>query len=779
MATEEIRTDRPTRGYEGFGGVVGEFASASTPWWPAPHRARRGAPNVIVVLVDDMGFSDISPFGAEIHTPHMQALADVGYRLSNYHSSPLCSPSRAALMTGINPHRAGFAMVAHVDPGFPGYNLEIAEDVPTLAESFRAGGYATFMVGKWHLTKESKMHDGADKSSWPVQRGFDRYFGSMDGFTTLFHPHRLVCDNSPAPASDLADDVYLTDLLTDRAIGMINGLRANDPDKPFFLYFAHQAVHGPVQAKREDIDRYRGAYDAGWDAVRAERFRRQLDSGLFPPSTRPSASGPDETLGVLPWDELDEDQRRLFARHMEVYAAAVDGIDQSVGRLIEHLRRIGEYENTIVLLTSDNGATGEGGVEGTRSYFSQFVQLAGLPEDWCTDVPRDLDLMGGPQVHGHYPRGWAHASNTPFRFYKGHTYAGGIHVPLVLSWPAGLPREAGDAGVRDQYAYVTDLAPTLLALAGVERPEQRHGLPAKEIDGVSFAHLLRDRTLPSHHRSQYVECGGQRGYFEDHYKIIAPHAPGTPFTEDGWELYDISTDPAETTNLADDQPARVKELAEKWRAAAWMNTVFPLDDTGKMLRVRPSTELALARPVTIYPGTPTLERFRSSRLTLLRSFTIEASLDHRAGDAGVVVAHGDQGGGYVLFVEDGRVCFTYNAYGAPIRTSATDPLPEGPVILTVHFRALKEMRWGIDVRQDGNPLLDLRPVPQLLGMCPFTGISVGADHGGPVDWELHQRHGIFQYVRGLNWVRYTPGEKADYNPEIIATIEDIAAREIE
>ncbi|MFI6924276.1 arylsulfatase [Nonomuraea spiralis] len=750
----------PSRGYEGFGGTARELASQSTPWWPQRRRARPGAPNVVVVLVDDLGFSDLSPFGSEIDTPYAQALAGSGYRFTNYHSTPLCSPSRAALMTGLNPHRAGFAMVAHADPGYPGYRMELPPEAPTLAESFRAGGYATFMVGKWHLTLESRMHDGADKSSWPLQRGFDRYYGSMDGFTSLFHPHRLISDNGPVPDEGFPDDFYLTDALTDRAIGMIDGLRANDGGKPFFLYFAHQAVHGPVQAKPADIAKYRGRYDAGWARVREERFARQLRDGLFPEGTRPS--DPD----LPPWAEHAE----LYARHMEVYAAAVDAVDQSLGRLVEHLKRIGEYDNTIIVLTSDNGATGEGGPEGTRSYFSRFVHLAGLPADWCPDVPRDLGLIGGPQVHGHYPRGWANVSNTPFRLYKGHAYAGGIHVPFVLSWPAGLPRGADDPGVRDQYAYVTDVAPTLLTLAGLERPG--------DVDGVPFDHLLRERDRPSLHRSQYVECGGQRGYFEDDYKIIAPHLPGTPFTDDGWELYDIARDPAETTDLAAEQPGRVADLAAKWRAAAWLNTVFPLADTPGMLNTRPASELPLSEPVTIRPGTPVLERFRSAKLTSLRSFTVEAWLDREPGDEGVIVAHGDQGGGYVLFVEDGELRLTYNAYGVPVR--AAGPLAaQGPVTVMARFTALPEMRWDIEVLAEDKPVLAVEGVPQLLGMAPFTGISVGYDYGGPVDWELHERRGVFRYRRGLDRVRYVPGEKAPYNPEIIALAEDLAQRAIE
>ncbi|UUT36167.1 sulfatase-like hydrolase/transferase [Microbacterium elymi] len=378
------------------------------------------------------------PFGSEITTPAIQQLADDGYRMSNFRVTPLCAPSRAALLTGVNPHRAGFGMVPHVDPGYPGMSMRLPSDMPTMAESFRANGYATLMVGKWHLTREADMHDGADKSTWPIQRGFDRYFGSMDGFTTLYHPHRIVRDNSPV-TEQFGDDDYLTDRLTDEALGMIDAHRSGGATRPFFLYFAHHAVHGPVQAKPEKIAAHRAAYDAGWDVVRAQRFARQQAGGLLPTDAVLSPSDAEQTDGVPAWDDLDDRERELYARHMEVYAAAVSSIDESVARIVAHLKALGEYENTIIVFTSDNGGSGEGGVEGTRSYFSRFTTMPLLPEDWVADVERPLDEIGGPRVHGHYPRGWAHASNTPFRLYKGSVLEGGVHSPLIVSWPRGLP----------------------------------------------------------------------------------------------------------------------------------------------------------------------------------------------------------------------------------------------------------------------------------------------------------------------------------------------------
>lgn len=760
----------PSRGYERFAGVAAEVASASTPAWPPRRRAREGAPNVVVVLLDDLGFSDLSPFGSEIATPAVQELADTGYRFTNYHSTPVCSPARAALLTGLNPHRAGFASVVHADPGFPGYVMEIAEDVPTIAQSFRESGYATFMVGKWHLTTESKMNDGADKSSWPLQRGFDRYYGSMDGFTTLFHPHRLVSDNSPVIVDDYPDDYYLTDDLTDRALGMVRALRANDADKPFFLYVAHHAVHGPIQAKRQDIEKYRGAYERGWDHVRSERFSRQVRDGLFPAATEPAP-------GDTAWDDLSDEQRDLFARYMEVYAAAVDSVDQNLARLLDELRALGEYENTIVVVASDNGGTGEGGPEGTRSYFSRFVQLAGLPADWERDVDRDPDLIGGPRVHAHYPAGWARVSNTPFRLYKGSTYEGGIRVPLVVSWPAGLPRAEGDDGIRPQYAYVTDLGQTLLELAGVPRAASPH-----EVDGIPFAGVLRDAAAAPARTTQYSEFAGNRAYSRGPWKIVTAHRWGDAYDDAEWRLYDTSSDPTELIDLSAEDPELVAELAEEWRRAAWWNTVFPLDDDGSLFTHRPSTELELERPVTLYPGTATLERFRSAKLTKLRSFDIVVRADFGSGD-GVLVAHGDQGGGYALSVRNHMLELAYNEYGRMRRASAAlgALATAGETEVLLRFVAEPGLRWRVSAWAGADPagasrLFELEPVLQLLGMAPFTGISVGLDRGGPVDWDRHVLHRSDPFQGALRWVRYVPGERAPENPEVIIPVEAAVAR---
>ncbi|MFS0911601.1 arylsulfatase [Microbacterium sp. 179-I 3D2 NHS] len=760
------------RGYERFEGRVSEFTSDSEPSWPEPIRARgaadgRRAPNIVVMLIDDLGFSDLGPFGSEIDTPHIDALAKDGWVFTNYRTAPMCSPARAALLTGLNPHRAGFGFVAHIDPGYPGFSCELPEDAPTLAESLRAGGYATFMVGKWHLTLESRLHDGADRATWPLQRGFDRYFGSMDGFTSLHHPHRLVQDNSVVDVRDFPDGFFLTDELTDRAIGMIDDLRANDADKPFFLYYAHTSVHGPIQAKDADIEKYRGRYEQGWNALRDERFARQRSAGIVPERTALPEDRIADGDRIPAWESLTDDERRLFARHMEVYAAAVDEIDQSVGRLLERLDRSGERDNTIVVIASDNGGTAEGGPTGTRSYFAQFGSMGAMPEGWVTDVPRDVDEIGGPRLFGQYPTGWARVSNTPFRSFKSTTYEGGVHAPLIISWPdAPL-----SGGLRDQFVFVADLAPTLLELSGVAPLAERNGRPALEMDGGSITAVLGDPSAEGR-ETQYFECVGRRGIVDGRWKAVSTTAP-TP--EDGaaggtWELYDLVDDPSETVDLATRHPEQVARLAARWHAEAWRNTVFPLDDDGSLFRLRPDTEEPLSAPIELTPFRPPLERFRSAKLTVLRSFAVEVDLVAGPEAAGVIVAHGDQGGGYLVALDDGAPLVSYNAYGVMHRARGAR-LAEGPHQLVLHVDELPELRWRLRLDVDGAEAASIATVPMLLGMAPFTGISVGYDYGGPVDWEIHEQHRSFPFRGGsLESVRVVPGARSAHDPTVLRAV---------
>ncbi|RDI68805.1 arylsulfatase [Nocardia pseudobrasiliensis] len=737
------------RGYENFTGRIGRTTADSAPAWTEPPTAPAGAPNIIVVLVDDMGYSDIGPFGSEIETPTLNRLAQRGIRLTNYHTTPLCSPSRAALLTGINSHRAGFGFVANADPGYPGLRLELADDVLTLPEILRAGGYATYAVGKWHLVRDATMNPAAHRNSWPTQRGFDRYYGSLEGFNSFYYPNQIISDGSVVDVEEYPSDYYVTDDLTDKAISYLKELRAHDGAKPFFLYFAHVAMHGPLQAKRVDLDKYRGRYAEGWDRLRRGRFAAQLAAGLFPAGTEQKPRNTEPGYEAQEWDSLTPEEQGRFARYMEVYAAMVDNIDQNLGRLLDVVENYGELDNTIVVFTSDNGGTAEGGPVGTRSYLAEFAHVE--DPDWVGDVPHDEDLIGTARLGVHYPRGWGQASNTPFRFYKGQTFAGGVRVPFIVSWPKGLPANE----IRREYVYVTDLAPTLLELAGIERPGVRNGLPAKDFDGVSAAEVLRDEAARSRHVEQYSEMTGHRGFYRDGWKLLALHERGDDVDDPHWQLFDVRSDPTELHDVAARYPEKVAELARAWDEAAWRNTVFPLL-TRKDLAQRRPAEARLGEPLRILPGTPTLERYRSQRLIAYRDFTITADLHgYRPGDEGVLVAHGDPQGGYLLYVENGRIVFGINSYGRYAESSA--PIAPGARRITVTAAVRPRLRWDFTLDIDGEPVAELFDQVQLVGMAPWTGISVGLDARGPVSWDLRERRGVFRYTGALRAITYTPG----------------------
>lgn len=757
------------RGYEDWPARVGRTTAQSGVAWPREKRAPEGSPNVVVVLVDDMGFSDIGPFGSEIDTPTLDALAATGVRLTNYHTTPVCSPARAALLTGINAHRAGYASVANSDPGTPNLRLELAEDVQTLPEVLRHHGYATFGVGKWHLVRDANLNAAGDKSCWPLQRGFDHYYGSLEGLNSFFHPNQLVRDNTVVEFEETPEGYYLTDDYTDQAVRMIRSLRASDSRKPFFLYFAHTAMHGPLGAKEVDLEKYRGRYDEGWDVLRARRHAQQVAQGLFPEGTPVPERNTEPGQDVPPWDSLGAEEQRRYARYMEVYAAMVDSVDQSLARVLDTLDEA-ERANTIVVFTSDNGGTAEGGAEGTRSYFSRFAHVPGLPADWVPDVERATELIGGPRAMVHYPRGWAQASNTPFRLYKAQAFEGGTRVPFLLSWPAGLGRSGPDTGIRHQYQYVTDILPTVLDLAGLEHPFTRHNLATKEIDGASFAPVARD-DAPSTHPAQYTEFRGHRAFHADGWKIVTLHPPGADYSDAEWQLFHVAQDPAETVDLAAEHPDKVSELAARWEDEAWHNTVFPLvggtpeDGPFGGGDVRRPDEQEFSRPVTLHPGTPRLERYRSHQLIAFREFEVVVDLTVAEGDQGVLVAHGDQGGGYSVYVEDGRLQVAWNAYG-DLTVLDGGPLAPGAHTVTLASTPGPEFRADLRLSLDGTEVASDPSVWMLVGMAPFSGITVGANRGGPVHWDLYERHGSFPFTGDLRTVRYVPGERAKYDPAI-------------
>lgn len=766
MAIEQEQSQDSDRGpaapYEGFGGRVGRVYATSEPSWEPLRRPRDGAPNIVVMLCDDLGYSDLGCYGSEIPTPNLDRLAEEGLRYTDFHSAPMCSPTRAALLTGLEPHRAGIGYVAHADAGFPGYAMELTDQVPTLPELLRDDGYQTLMVGKWHLTKDSNQNDGADRSSWPLQKGFDRYYGFLDAFTNLHQPHRLFEDNHAIDIDEYPEDYYLTDDLTSRAISMIRESKVSDPSKPFFLYFSHGAVHAPLHAKEPDLARHADRYREGWDVIRERRFRRQVELGVVPEGAvlteRPATEG-DE---VVEWDDLDDDRKRLFARYMEVYAAMVDNVDQNVGRLRSALEQMGEWDNTLFIFTSDNGASREGEAEGTSAYMRTLhFERMGMDQPIVEDLER-IDAIGGPTTYPHYPRGWAWVGNTPFRLYKINAHRGGHSVPFIVSWPEG---GVGPGEIRGQYMHVTDLLPTLLSVTGTRRPETYRGRRPVDLAGEDVSSTFFDAGAPGRSSDVIFECEGHRGYRSGRWEAVTRHQTMTAFADDVWELFDMDADPTQVDDLADQHPEMLAELIEEWERAAWDNQVFPLDEgTGLRFLLRPPETDRFDEPLTIYRGTPGLDRWRSQRLILWRDFDVTADVDIAEGDSGVLFSHGDQSGGYALYVDTtGELLAVHNGYGLEreLRGPRVDP---GEHLLGLRVTCPGDSRWSLTLTIDGDEVAHGDDFRLLMAMSPFNGIDVGLDRRSPVSWSIHQRHGTFPFSGDLRSVTYTPGADAPDSP---------------
>jgi arylsulfatase len=761
-----------TEAYAGFGGRVGRTFAGSESWWPPRPTPPAGAPNIVVVMVDDLGFADLGCYGSEIRTPNVDRLAAHGLRYTDFHVTPMCSPTRAALLTGVDSHDAGVGTVAHADPGFPGYAMVLSDHVATIAELLGDHGYATMMVGKWHLTRDADQNAAGDRSSWPCQRGFDRYYGILDAFTNLHHPHRLIEDNHQVLVDEYPDGYYFTDDITDRAISMIRETKASNPSKPFFLYQAHGAVHAPLHAKPDDIELYTGRYDAGWDILRDERYRRQLELGVVGADTALAPRNTEANNDVAPWGELSPTEQRLFPRYMEVFAAMVDSIDQNVGRLVAVLDDLGELDNTLFLFLSDNGASREGEVVGTTAYYVHLLQ----GDDIDADAAR-RELIGSPQTTSHYPRGWAMAGNTPFRLYKINTHRGGHSVPLVVHWPKGLGA-AGDGSFRRQYTYVTDLVPTLLELVGIERPTTRNGIALKPLAGTSFASTLLDADAPSRHLEQHYEMNGHRGFYRDGLEVVTLHQPMTRFDDSEWELYDLRADPTELRDLAAERPAQLRELADAWEAAAWAHQVYPLDEgTSIKYLLRPDWTEVFALPVTIGPETPTLERWRSVQLIWFRGCRFVAEVEVADGDQGYLFAHGDQGSGYGTYVRNGAVRFVHNDGRGHLRHLDGGPLAPGTHEVVTELVAPGRSVWTASLSVDGDVRASLDGVPMLYGIAPFEGIDAGICRRSPVWWDLYERFGSFRWTGSRLHLTIEPGAPAPDSPfSLIPLLREIGSK---
>ncbi|HTJ05746.1 MAG TPA: arylsulfatase [Caldimonas sp.] len=645
-----------------FEGTIGTTWQESTPWWPDAIRPREGAPNIVLVLYDDVGFGSFGSYGAEIATPTMDALAADGVRYNNFHVTPLCSPTRASLLTGRNHHSVGMSFLANADSGFPGQRGHVTKQAATLAEMLKTAGYNTMCVGKWHLAPIDQTSAAGPYDQWPLGRGFERYYGFLDALTDHFYPD-LVHDNHRVdPPKSPEEGYHLTEDLIDHAIAFVRDQVSASGEKPFFAYLAFGAAHCPHQAPQTFLDKYRGVYDEGWDVIRARRFARQIELGIVPEGT--TLAPRNDT--VVPWDTLSADEQKVSARLQEAFAAMVDHTDHELGRFVAYLKSIDRFDNTIFVVLADNGASQEGGPGGSTNI---VAYENGHQPDLAFNLAR-LEQIGGPRSQTNYPHGWAQVGNTPLRRYKQNTHAGGVRAPLIVSWRDGL-KARGE--IRRQFHHVIDIAPTLLDLAGVAAPQVHQGVPQLPIHGTSMRYSFADAHAPTERQTQYFEMFTHRALWHEGWKAVSFHRRGSRYDDDAWELYHLDDDFSECNDLAAQEPERLRRMIDRWWAEAGRFGVLPLDDRGfteRAVRYQTPGSPRLRTRLVLYPG---MARIPSGAAPLMveRSFRIVGRLAPTGvAPEGVVVSLGDLSGGFTLFVQGGRLVFEYNFEGTPYRVES-------------------------------------------------------------------------------------------------------------
>jgi arylsulfatase A-like enzyme len=707
-----------------FAGTIGRTLADSTPSFTEPPHPGESAPNVILVLLDDTGFGQFGCFGSDIETPHVDALAANGLQFTNFHVTPLCSPTRAALLTGRANHAVGLRTISNFVTGYPSQLGHISNHAATVAEVLGDAGYATFAVGKWHLAPMDQCSAAGPFDQWPLARGFNRFYGFLDGETDQFYPE-LVIDNHHVGAPAGPEDGYhLSADLVDNALTMIADSKGVRPDRPFFCYLAFGATHAPHQAPPEYLAKYRGRYDEGWDIVRERWFRKQIAKGVVPPDTQLAERNP----GVKPWTELSDNERRLAARLQEAFAAFLDHTDDQIGRLVDGLQRLGQLDNTILVIMADNGASQEGGPFGVMHEMKFFNGILETPDQ----AIERIDTIGGPHSHTNYPWGWAQCGNVPFRWYKQNTHEGGVHVPMVMHWPAGIaPEQRGTK--RDQFVFIADVVPTVYDIVGVTPPSSRRGLDQLPVTGHSFKHVLSDGNAPATNQLQYFEQNGSRALVAVEWKAVCKHTPGADFATETWELYHLSVDRSETNDLAAAEPAKLRELIDLWWSEAERHGVLPLDDRGVELfgaRFRDRSPHPLSRRYVYRPPMSPLPA-QAGAAVGGRHVDITAKVTLAEGSEGVLFATGTHNSGVSMFVQNGRLILDYNAFSEHTIIESSAALPMGDVELGVQLRRGDKSTGSAGVFINGTNVGHAE-LPLLMRIMSSTGPSIGSDHGSSV-----------------------------------------------
>jgi len=654
-----------------------------------PLRPPEGAPNVVIVLLDDMGFGCPSVNGGPVNMPAMEKIAERGLLYSRFHTTALCSPTRQAMLTGRNHHSAEMGSVAEIATGAPGQTSIRPNSVATVAEMLRLNGYNTGAVGKMHQTPVWEVSMSGPFDRWPTGDGFEKFFGFIGGETNQWAPG-LYNGTAPVEPWGTAEEGYhFSEDITDKAVGWLRGVHTMTPDKPFFAFVSYGATHAPHHVAPEWIEKYKGKFDKGWDAVREETLANMKEKGLVPENTELT----DRPEDVRAWDELNDTEKKVYARMMEVYAGFAEHTDAQVMRVIDALEDMGEFDNTLfIYIAGDNGASAEGGLDGT---FNEMMALNGVPLSLEDLLPR-LDELGGPKSFNHYPVGWAHAMNSPYQWTKQvASHWGGTRNGCAVSWPNGM--EARDE-IRNQFHHVIDIVPTILESAGLPEPYMVNGIAQKPIEGVSMAYSFDDAEAEDRHETQYFEMFGNRGIYHEGWSAVTKHR--TPwalgqiqlpkFSEDDWELYNTTEDWSQAKDLSKEMPEKLRELQNLFLVEAAKYSVFPLDDRtaerfNAAIAGRPDLP-AGRESMTFYPGMTHL--MENTVLNVKnRSHTITAEVEIPEGGAnGVIFAQGGRFAGWSLYVKDGAAKYVHNWFdSAYYYVGGEEKLPTGKVNIRYHF----------------------------------------------------------------------------------------------
>jgi arylsulfatase len=730
-----------------FHGTIALDVRDSKPdWGPfTPRAAPKGAPNVLIVLYDDTGLAAWSPYGGRINMPTLDRLAQNGLTYTQWHTTALCSPTRSTFLTGRNHHLTGNSCITEAAQGFPGWSGRIPAECATISDILQENGFSTFWIGKNHNVPEQDIASGGNRSEWPLQKGFDRYYGFLGGETNQWFPD-LTEDNRFVDQPYGPDKGYhVSRDFADKAIEMLRDQKSANPSRPWFMWFCPGANHAPHHAPAEYIAKYKGKFDDGYDAYRTWVLERMIEKGVMPKGTEltPINPMPQDVANpgdaVRPWDSLSADEKKLFSHMAEVYAGFSEYTDAQVGRIIDHLEQTGQLENTLIFYCADNGASGEGSPSGSvneNKFFNNYP-------DALSENLKYMDRLGSVDTYNHYPTGWAVAFSTPFQMFKRYSYAGGTCCPMVIHWPAGI-KSKGE--IRNQYSHSVDIVPTILECVGLEMPKEFNGVQQWPLSGTSMRYSFDAAPdAPTQKHRQYYAMLGTRGIWEDGWKAVATHAALTGkghFDQDPWELYHVDIDRSESKNLAKEQPEKVQAMIKAWMEEAEKNLVLPLDDrtAAELLNVeRPSDEPARDR-YTYFPDTaPVPEGVAVSVRN--RNYKILANVEIINPNAsGVIFAHGSRFGGHSLFLKDKKLYYVYNFLGIRPEQQlvSSETLTPGKYVLGVEFTREKTGEHGESVGTAklyvNDKVVAQGPLRTQLGKFTLAGdgLCVGYDSGDAV-----------------------------------------------